>query len=331
MLLHILGLIGKGIGITLLGIVLVLLVCVLVLLFVPIRYYVSGTLEQNTASGKAGLHWLFHAVSAAVVWEAKAHCIVRLFGIPVYDNFRIKKQRTKKQRTKKQPTKKQSSTKQQKKCSTIERKQSKTEQTEVRLCQEPPVKHLPEQKTEEPLIKQPDAAEKRKTAGLKRWKVLLQKLLCLLKKICCFPQKILEKLKKIRQKAEHAEETIRFYREFIKRKDFQCAWALCKKQLFGIWKNIRPKKLKAEMQIGFEDPAVTGQLLAYAGMLYPILGKDIKIRPDFEKTIMEGTLYIKGRITLFVLLKAFLILYFDKNIRRLVRIWKKEEIKDGRK
>ena len=49
------------------------------------------------------------------------------------------------------------------------------------------------------------------------------------------------------------------------------------------------------------------------------------IRPDFEETVWEGELSVKGRIRIFFLLRVLWILYFDKDIKRLIHMWKKEE------
>lgn len=324
MLLHILGLVGKGIGITLLAIVLILFLLLAALLFVPIRYRVSGRLEEDGAGARASLHWLLHIVSATVTLEKKHRSVVRIFGIPVYDNLRPKKQRQqKKQRRRKKQAKQERASEMPKHADTVTLNVS-----EQVMLSEPVMASEPKAMSE--------SLKKSKQAG-RFWKLrqklraFLKRFLQLFQKLIRLPRNILKKLQKAREKTEKWKETIAAYREFLEREEFKCAFALCKKQLFRIWKNIRPKKLKAEIYFGFEDPAVTGQILAYAGMLYPILGKDIKIRPDFEKTILEGRLFTKGRITLFVLLRVFLILYFDKNIKRLIRIWKKEEIKDGRK
>ena len=95
------------------------------------------------------------------------------------------------------------------------------------------------------------------------------------------------------------------------------AFSKCKKQLSKIWKNVKPKKLKIALKLGFEDPAKMGEVLAVFGMLIPLLGSGVTIFPDFEKTVMEGEFEIKGSITLFVFLQVVLVILFDEDIKRL--------------
>lgn len=319
-MLHILGLVGRGIGIALLCVLILVVALLLALLFVPIRYRVTGKLEQGKADGRAKIHWLFHIVTASAAWEMKPHYMIRIFGIPIYDNIR-KAEKAKKKKPIKQKRKKTKKTKQPKE--KIQEKPKPVSKPETFEKSEAVSKPVSISKSEP--VEQPETTNKWKRFWNKI-KAFFEMLLNLLKKIWNFPHAVTEKLQSIRNKINDWKNTIDSYRAFLEREDFKRAFALCKKQLLCVWKNIRPQKLKADIHFGFDDPATTGQILSYLGMLYPVLGKDIRIRPDFEKAIIEGKVLIKGRITLFILLRALWILYFDKDIKRLIRIWKKEEI-----
>ena len=48
--------------------------------------------------------------------------------------------------------------------------------------------------------------------------------------------------------------------------------------------------------MGTEDPYITGQLLAVAGIFFPLYGEHITIEPYFEQRILEGNISVKGRI-----------------------------------
>ena len=61
-------------------------------------------------------------------------------------------------------------------------------------------------------------------------------------------------------------------------------------------KFLRPKKLTGNLHFGFEDPSVTGKVLAVLGALYPFYGEHIRINPDFENEIFEGDVLVKGNI-----------------------------------
>lgn len=92
-----------------------------------------------------------------------------------------------------------------------------------------------------------------------------------------------------------------------------------KKELLYLWKHAKPRVLKINGELGFEDPSVTGQALAVIGVLYAFYGNAICINPNFEDTIYEGTFQIKGRTMLFPFAKSFLVLILDKRVMRTYR------------
>ena len=65
--------------------------------------------------------------------------------------------------------------------------------------------------------------------------------------------------------------------------------------------------------------------MAIAGMLYSYLGKHVNITPDFDNTIFEGKIQFKGRITLFVIIIHALNIYMDKELRKFVTRFKRED------
>ena len=100
-MLHILWLILKFILI-LLGIGLgLILLAVLLILFCPVRYSACGTKEQDDwkqITGQVRVSWLFRAVSLRVAWkEGSLEKVFCLFGIPVSEL--LKKRRQKKAHT----------------------------------------------------------------------------------------------------------------------------------------------------------------------------------------------------------------------------------------
>lgn len=323
-MLHILGMIGKGIGIALLCILILAVVLLLTVLFAPIRYRVTAGLADEKAAGMAKAHWLLHIITASCVWEQELQYKISIFGITVYGSKRKALKEKKRKEKRKQKTKNIKNIKNEKNIQN-EATQSVKVQTADKEQKQPSARCVnkePEQIT----ARRVDRQAKR----TKRWrsplKALMAKLKALLEKLKAFWNRVTG----LFQKAEKLKETIAAYRTFFEREDFKRAFALCKKELLTLWKRVRPKKLKAELHFGFDDPALTGQILAYLSMLYPLLGKDVRLRPDFENRVCEGKLLIKGKIRLFVLLRALWILYFDKDIKRLIRIWKKEDALYGR-
>ena len=68
----------------------------------------------------------------------------------------------------------------------------------------------------------------------------------------------------------------------------------------------------------------TGRVLAAAAIAYPIYSPGLKLRPDFENSVLAFDVSLKGRIYIFVLVKTLIALYFNKKVKRLIRIMKKE-------
>ena len=87
-----------------------------------------------------------------------------------------------------------------------------------------------------------------------------------------------------------------------------------------MWKHVRPRKLQGSIHFGLEDPATTGQLLGVVGMLYPVYRNHFVIAPDFEQQIFEGKIYAKGRVQIgrmtFLSLRFMLTQDFFKTVQK---------------
>ena len=87
-----------------------------------------------------------------------------------------------------------------------------------------------------------------------------------------------------------------------------------------MWKHVRPRKLQGSIHFGLEDPATTGQLLGVVGMLYPVYRNHFVIAPDFEQQIFEGKIYAKGRVQIgrmtFLALRFMLTRDFFKTVQK---------------
>lgn len=346
-MLHMLAMIGKGLGIVLLCLVLLVLLFLLAALFVPIRYRLFGEMN-NGLKARARVSWLFHAVTVIVLYEKGMNLRLKIFGIPVYDKKRQEKKRIRKEKRAAEKEKARRKKKRQgaaKREVLAERPPDRIrgrEQASVRQAEEAKSGTSGKEMAEGARIGASGDETAREAAGAepkapvdkegRRKKGFRSSLW---KRICNFFLRLWEKIKNIRyrlqafcDKIRGIRENIEYYRALWESAECRQAFSRCKKQLYWVYKNIRPKVIKAHILIGFEDPSTTGQILAVHGMLYPFLGNQVWLEPDFERQVLEGKALIKGRVTLFVLAKAALILYFDKNIRRVYQLLKKEEIKD---
>ena len=95
-------------------------------------------------------------------------------------------------------------------------------------------------------------------------------------------EKICDKIKKVKKilKSEQMKRTK--------------AWML--KEIKSLIFHIKPKKLQGNIRFGLEDPCLTGEILAVAGVFYPLYGEYFTIEPFFEEQILEGEISFRGRI-----------------------------------
>lgn len=326
-MLHIILTILKIIGIVLSVLIGIILLVLAAVLFIPVRYRVNGEKEGETFFVRAEAFWFMHILRVKAVYPKPGRTTVKLLWFTLYDSLGEQKTKKKKSRkTRKTEQKEVQSEKiKESKEESIEKKQDLKEQTSL--------EHPEERKRLEEYRKQDvdDGEETGKIRGFIR---------IIIKKITGFFEKIKEILRKIKNAAKNIWYTIKrlcdrivkirddisYYMEVFGEEETKQAFSLCRRELHRIWKNIRPARCRAELVIGTGEPDTTGYILAMHGILYPIIGNAIIIEPDFENQVLKGKLFLKGRITVFVLLYAVIKIYFDKNIRYFLKRFKREEV-----
>ena len=117
-----------------------------------------------------------------------------------------------------------------------------------------------------------------------------------MKQIPGIPKKFLDVLKKISLTVHHICDKINQIKEFLESERFARLKALLFQEGKRTICHIRPRKIKGHIKIGTGDPYRTGQLLAVAGIFFPVYGEHITIEPYFEQKILEGNMSVKGRI-----------------------------------
>lgn len=286
----------KILGIILLILLGILLIFLLLVLFVPVRYRVSA--ERNIAKEQA-LHaqvkitWLFHILNMRYFYPEAAYLRVRVFFFTVFRSDREKK--------------------------SPEKKKSETPSGASEIKEAEPSSGASEKKEAETASgtageKETDHKDKTEESRKHFFKGLFSAL-----------KNIKYTIHKIYDKIKHILKNIEYYLKVIRSETFQRAFGVCSTQILALLNSIRPKKMKGNLVIGTGDPASTGQILAVYGMLYPVIGDHINVTPDFERQIVEGNLFIKGRITVWRLLKTAWKVYFNRDIRRVIKLLKREE------
>lgn len=321
-MLHVIFMILKIIGIALL-VILALVICLLCcILWIPIRYKAHGS-YYDKLTGMIKISWFLHLVSLKAWYDGESALCLRILGIPFYDTRRREgKTRNEKQHTSSQKTEDEKNDSNEIKDDEIKdenqlNSESKAEEKETLETEQ--IDTFSTEGEESETKTSPDENNSRKKHLIRdRIKAFFNNLKRIIENIKYTIRGICDKIKQI-------WEAFYYYRDIFQSDEMKVAFSLCKKQLYRIWKNFRPKRFKVYLHIGNEDPCVTGEIMAFYGMIYPFAGGQIEIVPEFQETVLEGDIKAKGRITLFVLITVLIRVYFDKNIRKLLQLLKKED------
>ena len=124
----------------------------------------------------------------------------------------------------------------------------------------------------------------------KKRRVLKHRFSRLKEKIKNMYIKICDKIKVIREKKQVIDE---FFNNKIHRKAILKAF----KEIKILLRKLKPCNLSGRIKYGFEDPSVTGKVLAVLSMVLPYIGDGLKIEPQFDnELIYEGNIGFEGRI-----------------------------------
>ena len=322
-MLHILWLILKFILI-LLGIVLgLLLLAILLILFCPVRYRASGPKEQDDwkkIRGEGQISWLFHGVVLRVVWaEGNLQTSFRLFGIPV-DKILNRRKKNKEH--------------------SLDSSESEEDQREViepeKIPESPvnagseeipekPVNAKSEKMISSPVDSQPqDAPEKsqQKTDSDKKEKKI-SPVRKLLSGIQSKRKRIWDRIHHIRAALCKVGAQVTWWRDFLEHPRVQAGISLVWTHAKFLIRHVLPTRMDGEITFSTEDPSITGAILAVLGMTIPFHKNCVRVRPLFSgENYCQGNVRIKGRIYGIVFVRAAVSIYFNKNIKYVIRRWK---------
>lgn len=316
----------KIIGITLLAILGIILLALLLILFVPVRYRAIGDYhDQNTYVAEGRITWLLHVISAKAVYHANQpfHLYLKLFGIPIYDNLRAGTHKIRNKKAK--STQDKSDNAVELKAASIKPQTEESEKISTEEFGEIPAeKTITDPQTElektdfektsiyEDVQNENQNQTTQKDSFFQKMKTGVVNFVNVFKNIKFTIRKIYDTIIRIK-------DNIRYYLKVLQLDSTKQAFATCQKQLLRVFRNLCPKKFQVNLHLGFEDPSVMGDILAVWGMLYPFHQGNIDIQPDFEKTVTEGNFFVKGRVSIYVLVWTALILLCDRNIKLLIK------------
>lgn len=137
-----------------------------------------------------------------------------------------------------------------------------------------------------------------------------------LKKIKYTFRKIYANIKALIMKKETIE-------RFLKNEIHKNAFAKFIKEMKRFLFKLRPQKVEIKSKFGFEDPAVTGYVLAFISCICPFFGEYADIEPDFENKVLDLEMQVEGKIRILSLFLFVFHMFVDKNVRITIAHFKK--------
>ncbi|MBQ4057433.1 MAG: DUF2953 domain-containing protein [Lachnospiraceae bacterium] len=303
----------KVIGIVILVILALLILILGILLFVPIRYQLSGEYKEN-AKADVLIKWTPILLKVTANYrDKKFEYIVRMFGGVVMTNTDVPLSWLGKKFF--------DSSKKEKDDNFDDGKEVVKKEVESPLDEKNSISNDESELVIEANDKS-DASyklndEKRKI-GLEKKKHHPHKKSIIYKfrkKIGDVKVRINRFVHKLQKLNDKREALIKVYHS----KRFQVAKTDLILYIKTLWFIIRPKKLEGYIHFGFEDPAVTGQALGVIGMFLACYDSFLTIAPDFEKSCIDGYLNGSGKFRLFPLVKLLIKIILNKNLIKVIK------------
>ncbi len=292
----------KIIGIVLACIVGLVLLLILLVLLVPLRYRFSGEGMNADIQAEGKATWLFGLLTASIQYaEKKLLYRVKIAGISLKKGDLLNPEKTIPVETDmdSQILKTQEDTKAEKAVEYNTAEQT-TEAVSVRT-EEIIGAAVPE----EPNKTETETEENKKTEKEKE---------DLSDRIERFFEKLSEKYERLINKLEQTEAV-------LTSKVTARAVKKVKEQLFHILNHIKPKKIAGNINFGLEDPANTAIIYGTIDILAIAMSEGkLIITPEFYQKGISLDMVMQGRILIGYLLVCALRVFFNKDVRRVVRV-----------
>ena len=326
-MLHILLLILKWIGIVLAVFLLLVLLLINLGLFVPVRYRADASCQNDieTLEAEFELSWMWKLFFLTACWKkGKADMKIRIGWKYLFSEEKEGKSEEKievpeekegndlqKEKEEQKFLKEQKESLPPEKTNRSLLENNVQEQAEKRECRQEKTEFGIDKEEEE---KESFTADRRKAGGRKKkplWDRMKEKISEWIESCKSFWRKILAMGRNFRGKKEQIE-------SFLTDASHRRAFCSLKREVRRFLGHVSPKDVKIVGKIGLEDPYMTGQALAVLGMLFPFLGENTVIVPDFENKVLEGSVHIEGKIHNFRMLAILWRLIKDRDVRKII-------------
>lgn len=311
------------------------------ILFVPVRYKAAGRYYENEKTFKLRLSWLLHIVSFRVESDGReVSYILRIFGVKVFpgkqkrekkNSVRKKKSKVKKkEKSKQKPVEEKNSEKfetskaeeeNKEKSETLQIEEQRVDSAQIKDNQKKEIKSEQDNKTDKE-----NKFSKNQKEETGKSKKIFDKILTIIKKVSGFFKNLINNIKSLINTAKKmllaikaGSEKAKLVKEFVLCDESRNMVCFVRDNMLHLWKHVKPKYLYTDITFGFDNPEFTGKVLGAAAAFCAMAGFKLGLTPDFEQSILEGKIEVKGRITFVVLLKI------------AIRVWLSEEVKSFRK
>lgn len=306
----------KIIGIILLSLLLAVLLLAALIMFYPVSYKLEAAYEESLCA-KVKVHWLFHLISVTLDYkEAGKKCILRILGIPIMDFLNPKPKKPKPQKVKKKKRKKKKSKEQEpKKKNFVQEtdgtdRDSRNETASEGLENENPSDNMEDE----------NVSDDRKEGLLDKLQRFWEKLMGFPAKLKALIKSIIQKVTNLYHKGTDLKKKAEKWVEVLKRERTRLAIGKAKLKIIKLLKHIMPRKWKAYVEYGFEDPGTTGQIYGYYWMFLGIWSERLICVPDFEHKVFKGSIFAKGHMQVIQFIYVAFQFMFDKDLVYLRKI-----------
>ena len=309
----------KIIGIVLLVILAVVLLLLLLVLFAPVRYRIDEKVPKTdldkgfdveTIDAAVKFSWLLFVIRGGIEFPKNKEFTLKVFGIKLLPK-KEKPEKPGKEKKKKQDEKKEESTSEAQSQGVIEESSGFDEQEsgESSSTEVSATVSEGEATTEEAVEEEP-----------KSFLDVLWNIFDTIDRILKTPLDVLEK---IQYTISRVCGKIDMVKTTLESEIFKRAFDLVKRKLIKIIKMILPDKCKIDILLGTGDPAQTAEIMGVYGALYPIFYKKVNFEPSFEEKTVMADVHMKGHITLFTIVYSAAVCYFNKDVKKVIKRFKK--------
>lgn len=117
---------------------------------------------------------------------------------------------------------------------------------------------------------------------------------------------------------------LKMYYAFLQEKENEQVIPFLMQMIKKLLLALFPRKARANLTVGLEDPASTGYLAALTSILYVKTATKVHIIPDFQQKIMQGTYQLKGKVYLYQLIYYIMRVVLDRRVKRLIKMVKEK-------